>query len=526
MKELLPTLLSVSLSGSVIILLVLATRLLLRSAPRSTICLLWVMAGLRLLMPFQIESPISLQPELPTAIVYPSVTQPSQLAPVVPDNAVVPENLPPDVTVSYDNNAVTSPTIRRVDYGTIAITVWGLGAAALGLYTTISYWTLKRKLRSATQAEEGVYESDAIDSPFLLGYANPAIYLPTGITEADRRHILAHERSHLNRGDNWIKLVGFACVAVHWFNPLVWLGYHLLCKDIEMACDESVVRHMDLPSRKAYSSALVNCSTQRRFGACPVAFGEVSIKQRVLSVLNYRKPGFWISLACVLVIGVTVACFMTNPITSEYAGPSTEYLEKCEDAVRQIQSADAYYFLDSYECNDPDVLSDSSRHHYWSSGENLMQRTETADWENWYLYVNGRHYEKDVTIAVPPEDIPYPHWTMVNQPSREFLEAPWIMRFQWNDENISFVASQTQFDEEIITLSVREMELDNSYQLTFRFNAQTGAIRSIRRTVVYESVGTTYTSTVTYAYFSFDETEIDNMIRQNYLETQIQPISE
>jgi beta-lactamase regulating signal transducer with metallopeptidase domain len=523
MDQLFSSILSASFHGSIIILLVLAARLVLRKAPRRTICLLWVMVGLRLLIPFQIESSFSLQPEMPQ---FSQQAVTPTLPEIQPDHAVIPDRLPPDVTITYDDNAVTQPTIRVVNYKAIAAIVWIAVACGMAGYTLISYLHLKRKVSGAELLEDGVYESSAIDSPFLLGYIKPNIYLPKGLSEADRGYILAHERGHMERGDNWIKLIGFVCVSIHWFNPLVWLGYHLLCRDIEMACDEYVVKHMDLDSRKGYSAALVNCSTQRRFGACPVAFGEVSIKQRVLSVLNYRKPGFWISLACVLVIGMTVACFMTNPITSEYAGPSTEYLEKCEDAVRQIQSADAYYFLDSYECNDPDVLSDSSRHHYWSSGENLMQRTETADWENWYLYVNGRHYEKDVTIAVPPEDIPYPHWTMVNQPSREFLEAPWIMRFQWNDENISFVASQTQFDEEIITLSVREMELDNSYQLTFRFNAQTGAIRSIRRTVVYESVGTTYTSTVTYAYFSFDEAEIDNMIRQNYLETQIQPISE
>lgn len=521
MNEIFESILSVSFSGSVIILLVIAVRLLLRKAPRSMICLLWILAGLRLLLPFHIESNFSLQPQIQP---YISQSEVQFDAAVKPDSAVIPDQLPPDITITYDDNAVTAPTIRVVDYDTIAATVWAIVACGMVGYTLVSYLLLKRKVQNASLAEDGVYESDAIDSPFLLGYIKPTIYLPEGFSHTDRQFILAHERGHIDRGDNWIKLIGFLCVSSHWFNPLVWLGYHLLCKDIEMACDEHVVKYMDLDSRKSYSAALVNCSTQRRFGACPVAFGEVSVKQRVLSVLRYRKPGFWISLACIVVAAFVAVCFLTNPITPDRPEQGTEQLKKCEDAIQMLQNADTYYMQSSFVCNDPDLLLNSSQHHYWRNGEDQMQRYETPDWEDWYLNINGQHFEKDVTIAVPPEDIPYPQWTRIAQPSEVFSHEPWIMRFEWNPDHISFLASQTQFDEEIITLSVRDPELESSYQLTFRFNAQTGVLRSICDTVTYESVGTTYTSTTTYAYFSFDKVKIDAVIQQNYLETQLQTI--
>ena len=266
---------SAGLFGSVMILLVLAARLVLRKAPRGIFCLLWVLVGLRLLIPFRIESNLSLQPSFeavtpaPTVVVQPQQQTPAPV-PAIPDDVPLPDVLPEDVVINYDNDAVSAPEQRQIDYMEVAAWVWAVGVVTMAGYTVVTYMLLKRKLKDAAPVGEAVYESDAIDSPFLLGYVKPAVYLPKGISEEDRPYILAHEQCHMDRFDNWFKLAGFLCVGLHWFNPLVWLGYHLLCRDIEMACDEAVVRHMDLSSRKGYSAALVSCSTERKFGACPV----------------------------------------------------------------------------------------------------------------------------------------------------------------------------------------------------------------------------------------------------------------
>lgn len=526
MKEIFASVLSAGFYGSVIILLVIAARLLLRKAPRSTICLLWVMVGLRLLIPFRIESSFSLQPEIPQFV---GQGASPALPDVQPDNVIVPDRLPPNVTVTYDDNAVTEAVIRVVDYGAVAAGIWAVVACGIVGYTIISFLLLKRKVSDAPPVEEGIYETDAIDSPFLLGYIRPNIYLPKGLGETDRHYILAHERGHLERGDNWIKLVGFLCVSIHWFNPLVWLGYHLLCKDIEMACDEYVVKYMDLDSRKGYSAALVNCSSQHRFGACPVAFGEVSVKQRVLSVLHYRKPGFWISLACVVTIGVIVACFMTNPIAPDSTAHTelgSDQLQKCEDAVEMLQSGDCYYMRIYFEHNDPDILSSNSYNYYWRSGEDYLQCDWTQDWKNWCLYTQGKYYRKNVSDAMPPEELAYGNWTWVEQPELQFSGEPWIMNVRWGEAAVSILASDTTAMEEVITVSVNDPEAEYPYQLTFRFDRESGTLSSIRMWHSYEFAGVTYTSSATIESYSFDEREIKATIQKYYLETQVQAISD
>ncbi len=404
MKTIFELFLSASFFGSVMILLVVAARLVLRKAPRGIFCLLWVLVGLRLLIPFQIESNLSLQPSFEPVTPAPTVAvQPQEMVPAVPnvtpDNSVLPDELPGDVTVTYDDNAVSAPVQRQIDYMEVAALVWAVGVCAMAGYTVITYWLLKRKLKNAVAAGEDVYESDAIDSPFLLGYVKPAVYLPKGISEEDRPYILAHERCHMDRYDNWFKLAGFLCVGLHWFNPLVWLGYHLLCRDIEMACDEAVVRHMDLQRRKGYSAALVSCSTERKFGACPVAFGEVNVKQRVLSVLNYRKPGFWISLACVAVIIFTAVCFMTTP-ADQPKEPTVEDLPTEADQITRLcrEAFEAYVGDDIYH-----ILVDTK---YESKSGMMNYYTETDYWrygENWYQSYTV--FERDFTYS--GQDVSY-----------------------------------------------------------------------------------------------------------------------
>ena len=264
------TVLTTSIHGSIVILVVLLLRLLLKKAPRKIICWLWVLAGIRLLLPIPIESAYSLQPH---QIQIP-----------------LPENLT-----------------------TIFTVVWIALALIIGVYSIYSYIHLRRKVLDAVKIPGG-WESDRIETAFVLGFIKPKIYIPTGMSQETRQQILAHERTHLDKGDHWIKMLGFLALAVHWFNPLVWVSYILLCKDIEMACDERVVQFMELHERKSYSSALLRCSTNRaHYAACPVAFGEISVKYRIKSILNYRKPSFWISLVAIMAFLFVGICLMTSP---------------------------------------------------------------------------------------------------------------------------------------------------------------------------------------------------------------------
>ena len=267
-----PTVLTTSIHGSFVILAVLLLRLVLKKAPKKTICWLWVLAGIRLLLPIPIESAYSLQPQ--------------QI------HIALPENL-----------------------RTILAAIWIVLAIAIGLYSVFSYIHLRHKVMDAVKIPGG-WESDRIETAFVLGFIKPKIYIPTGMPIETRKQILAHERTHLDKGDHWIKMIGFLALAVHWFNPLVWVSYILLCKDIEMACDERVVQFMELDERKTYSAALLRCSTNRaHYVACPVAFGEISVKYRIKSILNYRKPSFWITLLALVAFVFVGVCLMTSPQT-------------------------------------------------------------------------------------------------------------------------------------------------------------------------------------------------------------------
>ncbi|MCI6296299.1 MAG: M56 family metallopeptidase, partial [Clostridiales bacterium] len=274
MRALFSNLLTASVSGSIVILAVLVLRLVLRKTPKKFICILWMVAGLRLLLPVPLQSRFSLQP----------------------------------------------PTIRLPQSETLQtylVPLWCIVAVSLLCASLISYAHLRRQVKDARKIRGG-WECEGLETAFVLGFLKPKIYIPAGVSDNTRQQILAHERTHLDKGDHWIKLIGFLALVLHWFNPLVWVSYILLCKDIEMACDQRVVQFMDLPERKAYSAALLDCSTHKvHYAACPVAFGEVSVKYRIKSVLSYKKPAFWMSLSGVLAIAFVAVCLGTNPVEKQ-----------------------------------------------------------------------------------------------------------------------------------------------------------------------------------------------------------------
>ncbi len=287
MAPLFHSLLRISISGSVAVCAVLILRLLLlRSAPKSWICFLWLLCGLRLALPFSFKCGLSLQPELRL------VSQLEQVTVTVP---------------------------QRIDVYRFAVWVWLLGICLLAAATAISYLRLRLRVRSAVLRPDGCRESNKLDTACVLGFFVPRIYLPQGLDAHQRQLILSHERAHIARGDHLIKALGFCVLILHWFNPLIWVAYLLFCRDIEFACDEHVVREMDLNRRKAYSTALVNCSV-RRTSAYAVHFAEIGVKDRVLRVLRYRKPTLAKQLVCAVAAVFLVVCFLTNPIQLLTAG--------------------------------------------------------------------------------------------------------------------------------------------------------------------------------------------------------------
>ena len=341
MTELFYAVLKASFQGSIVILAVLALRLLLKKAPKSLFCLLWLLAGLRLVLPFEIHSSLSLQPRLDEADLSFRAEQPVQIpgqmgldsqSPELPETQW--ENIQ-SVTVPYSEEAgvITEP----VRYGDVAAQIWILGMAAMLAASAVSYFRLKRRVREAYRIEEGCFECPGLETAFVLGYFSPKIYLPKGLAEQEKRFIFDHENTHIARRDHWSKLLGYLVLAMHWFNPLVWLAYHLLCRDMELACDEHVVKYMTLPERKAYSAALLSCGSHATgLAACPVAFGESNPKKRILNVLNYKRPGFWITLLAVIAVIFVSVCLLTSPENREEAPPEEELLWNLEMKVTDV----------------------------------------------------------------------------------------------------------------------------------------------------------------------------------------------
>ena len=306
-------LLNLSISASWLVLAVLALRLVLRRAPKWVNVLLWGMVALRLMLPFSVESALSLIPSAET--VSPAVVQ-FDPAPTITSGVSVIDNAVNPALSEHFAAAPTASVNPLYVWTEIAGWVWLIGLGAMLLYALVSYLRLRRRVSVSLPIQDHIYLCDAISSPFILGVVKPRIYLPSGLDEVQRQNVLAHEQAHLARRDHWWKPLGFALLAVYWFNPVLWLAYTLLCRDIELACDERVIRTMDESAVKTYSTVLLACSMPRKAViTCPLAFGEVGVKERVRNALHYKKPAFWVVAASVAVCVVVAVCFLTDPPT-------------------------------------------------------------------------------------------------------------------------------------------------------------------------------------------------------------------
>lgn len=302
-------LLNMSMSAGWVVLAVIVLRLLLKRAPRWVHCALWSMVGIRLLLPFSFESMWSLLPSTQTVSMAADAHRPTVYTGVPLIDTPVREYL----TTTYFEG-VTRPQGYFVDITTILAFVWIAGIALMVGYGIFSYLRLRKRVAVSLRICDNIYACDTITTPFILGVLRPRIYLPSDMEETTREHVLRHEKAHLSRLDHVIKPFAFALLAVYWFHPLLWLAYVLLCRDIEVACDQKAIRRLESAQRKAYSNALLCCASPRKLlAACPLAFGEVGVKNRVKSVLHYKKPTVWILLVAVLTSAAVAVCFLTDP---------------------------------------------------------------------------------------------------------------------------------------------------------------------------------------------------------------------
>ena len=397
MTHLLENLLTASFHGSIVILAVIAARLILRRTPKKYICLLWLLAFIRLLLPVQIKSDLSLQPQI-----------------------AIPAGLP------------------DARWTALIPWIWGAVALCFGIYSVVSYVRLKKQVREAVRIRGG-WESDRIDTAFILGFIKPRIYIPMGMSKQARNHILEHERTHLDKGDHWIKMIGFLALALHWFNPFVWLAYILLCRDIEMACDERVVQFMEPEERKSYSAALLQCSAKQTHFVSPVAFGEVSVKQRILAVLNYKKHGFWMGLCGVLAIAFVTLCLMTSP-SGEKEPPLTPQQQAQQDSMEQSRlDVEAVFGREEFQYEL--TASEDSGRVLWTVrlrklGQDTMWQyipSSSPDVTEGRMERGGIHYawQKDC-------------WVQTDTADTRFEE--WLDMVRWDESTVEFV-SEEEYEE-------------------------------------------------------------------------------
>ena len=366
-------LVNLSISASWLILAVLVLRVVLKKAPKWVMPLLWGVVALRLVCLFSIESALSL---IPSAETIPSEIVTETREPVLYEQATLDIVTNPTLPSAAEVPVGVSRQQAQVDFNIYSV-LWFAGMAALLVHALVSAGKLKRKLATAILLRDNIYESEFVDSPFVFGVVKPNIYLPMHMDEGTAAYVIAHERAHLARRDHWWKVLGYLVLALHWFNPLVWVAYILFCRDIELACDEKVVKGLDGAARADYSQALLSCAAPKRaVAACPLAFGEGNIKTRVKSALHYRKPAFWVAAAAVLAVVIVAVCFLTNPKSERGSLVWAQKLNAADVASIELYvpaegEARQYKKLDTEEMAQAVELINSSRGTYIEKPETV-----------------------------------------------------------------------------------------------------------------------------------------------------------
>ena len=476
MKDLFPQVLNMSLTASVMIVLVILARLALKRAPKIYSYALWSVVLFRLLCPVSLPSPVSLLGVLDAPVAEPEsrITTVVYFQPEAPFQTVggTEQEAPMLPTEKSSIGAISeAETVfhHTVSWMEVLSMIWLAGAAGLYAFGIGNYLRFRRKLRYAWKVKGNVYLLDHIDTPFAAGILRPRIYLPSDLPEDQRAYIVAHERCHIRRLDLVTRGLSFAALCLHWFNPLVWLAFVLSGRDMEMSCDEAVIRRLGPNIRRAYSQSLLNLAAGgRMFHGALLAFGEGNTGGRIRNLARWRKPKIGVSMVCLaLSLAILVACGLNPPVsnteavqTSSTALPQPEWTQeeamtRCREVLDQVQNSEGYQILTYQENWGEMVLNDTSVSSFWKSGDNWlsMNRIPTAPPDNVYayLYWDGEYWNTETTGGFDEEG----HLLWDNRFDREAPE-PWLAAFRWSDEKISLSSVEDAAQQRIVHLSVSE----------------------------------------------------------------------
>lgn len=476
MKDLFSQVLNMSLTASVMIVLVILARLALKRAPKIYSYALWSVVLFRLLCPASLPSPVSLLGALDAPVAGPEsrITTVVYFQPEAPFQTVggTEQEAPLLATEKGSTGAISEAetvSYHTVSWMEVLSVIWLAGAAGLYALGIGNYLRFRRKLRYAWKVKGNVYLLDHIDTPFAAGILRPRIYLPSDLPEDQRAYIVAHERCHIRRLDLVTRGLSFAALCLHWFNPLVWLAFVLSGRDMEMSCDEAVIRQLGPDIRRAYSQSLLNLSAGGRlFHGAPLAFGEGDTGSRIRNLARWRKPTIGVSMVCLaLSLAILAACGLNPSVSNIEATQSSptvpsqpewtqeEAMTRCREVLDQVQNSEGYQILTYQENWGEMVLNDTSVSSFWKSGDNWlsMNRIPTAPPDNVYayLYWDGEYWNTETTGGFDEEG----HLLWDNRFDREAPE-PWLAAFRWSDEKISLSSVEDAAQQRIVHLSVSE----------------------------------------------------------------------
>ena len=477
MKDLFSQVLNMSLTASVMIGLVILARLALKRAPKIYSYALWSVVLFRLLCPVSLPSPVSLLGALDAPVAEPEsrITTVVYFQPEAPFQTVggTEQEAPLLATEKGSTGAISEAetvSYHTVSWMEVLSVIWLAGAAGLYTLGIGNYLRFRRKLRYAWKVKGNVYLLDHIDTPFAAGILRPRIYLPSDLPEDQRAYIVAHERCHIRRLDLVTRGLSFSALCLHWFNPLVWLAFVLSGRDMEMSCDEAVIRQLGPDIRRAYSQSLLNLAAGgRMFHGAPLAFGEGDTGSRIRNLARWRKPTIGVSIVClVLSLAILVACGLNPEFSTADTASSTEWsqeeaMTRCRDVLEQVQSSEGYQILTYQQNWGERALNRTSMAGFWKFGDNWlsMNRIPTAPPDNVYayLYWDGEYWNTETTGGFDEEG--YLLWD--NRFEREAPE-PWLAAFQWSDEKISLVSVEDTAQQRIVHLSVSEPYTEDDWK--------------------------------------------------------------
>lgn len=388
-------LINTSISASWLILAIIILRFSFKNIPKSMRCALWGLVAVRLLLPFSIHSSLSLIPSaeiIPENILYMDVTAvPQETAqdiavnPILPGSAETPKN--------------TASLFWKFDtYGTA---VWLTGMTLIIAYALISYLRLRRIVSASLRLKGNIWICDQIDSPFILGLIRPRIYLPSSMERDIYLYVIVHEQAHLQRLDHCWKPLGFVLLAVYWFNPLIWVSYILLCRDIELACDEKVIRTMGMREKKAYSEALLSCSVAAPvISACPLSFGEVGVKARVKAILRYKKPAFWVVLTATVIGLMLAVCFLTDPPENFTENVEPDPTPSPQTNITSLPDVDNQETVDSSENEQENVDGSENESNMFASEESFSSALLNSYIADGYTALSYEDYAAQYTVKL------------------------------------------------------------------------------------------------------------------------------